>query len=644
MDNYRDLYDAQERVLAKIIADPSKAIGQWYVYPDRLPTRRFSGFQNRDQESFLRGAFVIGQNVMFGGDSLPTLRSGYEVIGTEAVNATPVTRAWVFETRNGAQFELKAYDTFIDYYLRGTSTAFARLKGGFTANLEFGYANIGETGGDFHSFFCNGVDAWFQFNGAYANIASTTINTIVLDNTVALSGFYSAAGFVIINGTAYEYTGTSGSTLTGVTTDPRGEANGSLVVQQPRAVSFTNGPAVSKVMMAHDGRIHARSDLKKSVWNYSKLDNPDDWTTGALDGDAGTKDIEFSGPITAFSKLNNAAICLKERLLKLLFFNQVGDRVDSPYYQTLVPADDKSTTLGAINQRSTFSTPLGLVFVTPDKRMVLLTGVTDNNQPQYVFLSDTIQPLFTAGDHTGASGICVDNIVWYAFKSSADVSSPDTVIRGDLTRQSYNTNGQVIPIQWDAPFVGWNVNDWTAVFNSDESRNEVHFHSSLNSNTYRVIDTKTDATNSFTGIIRTWAENFDFPGLRKRLDYAYVEVQMNSNTELLCTILYDEDGVTQQTEFNLSGDDTANEFGITVYNPFGASRFGSQKFGSNDTLPRMAVYRFILELDPNIYFYNLSMQFGVDEQNNDFKVIRYGWRIAEIEQALPLTLLKTSSN
>lgn len=637
------------REFPEIKVDMAKNRRQWFVFPDQLSGGKFSGFRNDNDASQLRGSFVVGQNVKFSGNGLPATRDGYEVMGTEASDVTPVQRAWTFETRGGDIFELKSYATSVYYWLQGTSTEWALLKSGFTTTLEFGYGNIGEAGGEFHSFFCNGTDDWQQFNGANAVISSTTANSITKtgSGTWTASGFYagSANAFVIIGSTVYNYTGGEGTTtLTGVTPNPTGEANGSLVVQSPRALDGTAPTAdlanfVGRVIEAHDGRLHVGLSSRQSTWNYSKLNNPDDFTTGSSDGDGGTKDIEFSGGVTAFGKLNNAILCYKKRNIKMLNYVQSGSLIDVPKYTTLVPADDKSTTIGAVNQRSTFSTPYGMVSVTTDKRMILLTGVTQNEQPQYVVLSTPIQSIFDDGVHDDASGICVNNIVWYAFKSDINSTYNDVVVRGDLTQQSTDSEGRTTPILWDTPYVGWNVKDWTAVYNATDGETEVHWHSSISSNSYRVTplsntdNPQSGQDGSFTTTIRSWAEQFGAPHKQKRITNGFIEVRMSENTEMTATLLYDEDGTTQQTEKTLSGSSADHKFTKVTYNPFGASAFGSVQFGSNpaaDDLPR---YRYFLEINPNIYFFNVSLQLSTSGAAQNWEIVRWGIELAEaVEQ------------
>ena len=89
--------------------------------------------------------------------------------------------------------------------------------------------------------FVNGTDDMGMWNGGFGLISSTTINTIVLDRTITASMITAASGSVVVNGTTYAYTGSSGSTLTGVSPDPTGEAATSGVLQV--VTTSSNTPA-----------------------------------------------------------------------------------------------------------------------------------------------------------------------------------------------------------------------------------------------------------------------------------------------------------------------------------------------------------------------------------------------------------------
>lgn len=622
----------------QIKVDESTDMNKWVCFPDSLPNGIYKGFENRLDASQNRGAFVVGQNVKFGNINLPSLRNGYVPVGSEDTGVLPVKRAWVFETRAGVQFELKAFGTKLYYWLKGVSTDWSLLKDGFTSGLEFGYGNLGKTAdATSHTWFCNGTENWYRWNGAYTFVSGVTINTISKSSgTWTAEGFYAATKKVVIKGVEYSYTGGEGTdTLTGVTPDPvaNGVMAGDLVVQAPDEMTGLSA-VKGQVACAHDSRLHARLESKPSVWNFSKLDDPGDWTVASpdADGNAGSKEIEFGGPLVGYAKLNKAVIAFKKRLIKMLTFEQSSSRIDVSTYATLLPADDKGITLGATNQKSTISTPLGVVFITPDKKLVLLSGITANNEPQYLVLSDPVQPIFDKGVFDEASAICVDNTVWLAFKADVNSATNDTVMRGDLTRQSIDSNGRILPVRWDTPYVGWFVNDWTTVYDEDQGKYVVHFHSSVNSATYEVTEDKTDNTSGFGATVRTWAENFGAPQHQKRVDEIYLELRMKQNTEILCTILFDEDGVTGQHEVTLKGDSASYRFDNTTYNPIGATPFGSTKLGSQLDDSGYDTYRFNIELNPNIYFFTISIQLSVDGQGQDFELIRHAFSLAEVKK------------
>jgi hypothetical protein len=182
-------------------------------------------------------------------------------------------------------------------------------------------------------------------------------------------------------------------------------ASGDVVAQLPELMSGLNDFRGS-VGMAHDGRIHARLEKKKSVSNYSKLDNPDDWTQGSTDGDGGGKELEQGGPVTAYGRDESKIYIFKKRQIKTLEFKEAGTQIDVPVWKTLKPTDDKSSTVGAINQKSTFSSPNGVIFVTEDKEMLHLTRDKNIDYPQLICISDDIRHTFHAGVHDKPAVLC----------------------------------------------------------------------------------------------------------------------------------------------------------------------------------------------------------------------------------------------
>ena len=82
----------------------------------------------------------------------------------------------------------------------------------------------------------------------------------------------------------------------------------------------------------------------------------------------------------------------------------------------------------------------------------------------------------------------------------------------------------------------------------------------------------------------------------------------------------------------MQGTDTENLVQGALYNPFGASSFGSQRIGSNEQQEELKRYIYELEIKPNTRFWALSLQISGDEENNDYELIRYGFRVAQYIQ------------
>ena len=596
-----------------------KEINKFFIFPDLLPGGKMGGFHTRDDITQMRGFYPIGQNMKMTDSRTMTNRDGFQLVGTtEGTAVTPIKRAWVFERRDGVQIEMRAYDTKLEARVVGVMTDFELLKGGFTAALEFAYGVI--SGSSLTTSFvqyCNGTDDIQRWTGVYGMYASDNgSNTITIEGSTSLADLgFTATGTIIIGEAEITYTGLSSQTFTGCSAVPSSPTVGDIIFQSPITTGFT-AELNYQVGIAHDGRMHGRNDEndRQSVALYSKLDDPFNWTTGAIDGDGGAKEIEQGGPITAFGKFGKTLLIFKRRLIKTLEFVSNSNRIDVPKYNTLKPADDKSTTVGAIGQKSTFHGPNAVYFVTDDKELLELNFNANITFPELISISDAIRPTFQAGVHDDAAGIVYESKVFYAYKQDENSSYNDTVIVFDLVRR-----------EWWPPIVGWNVSDWTI------TNGKLHWHSATGPNTYEVITQKTDAGEGFTSTLRTWSEHFDFPYLQKTAGYVYLEIYMTEGTEVTAAILYDEDGYSGQETYILRADEDTNmKFNANEYNPFGFSAFGTQRFGSNPDVSGAKKYRYLLELKGNIEFYTIALQLSSDQVGAIFEPVRFGWFLKDM--------------
>lgn len=618
----------------KQVPNQSLDVNKWFIFPDSLNKEnsgRFIGFMTKDDITQVPGGFPVGQNVIFTPSRTPTPRVGSTIVGTAIVAETPIKRAWNFQRRDGVEIEMKTYGTGVYFLINGVMSDYYLLKGGFTSGLEFCYAVISQSS-DVNSrvMFCNGTEDWYKWTGLYGLYASDNgSDQITISGTTSLADLgFPASGTIGYKGTAITYSGISGQTFTGCSAVPSAMAAvvGDILVDYPVAVSGS-GILKSSVCGVFDGRIHARNEIKKSVALYSKLDDPGNWTAGSSDGDGGAKEIEQGGPINAFVSDEKQVYILKDRLIKTLSFIASGTRIDVPSYGTPKPSNDKSTTVGGIGQKSSFAGPNGVFFVTTDKQLLYLYRQDFKDYPQQMNIADNISPTFEAGVHDEAAGIVYNSKVYYAYKQDSHSSYNDTVIIYDL-----------LTGLWSTPIVGWNVSDWTVI------NGKLRYHSSINPDTYELTDDKIDGEFTFGTTLRTWNETFGSAENQKRAGYAMIEIYLQENSEITATILYDENGYRGQEEFTLNGSATRFRLGTATYNPFGASAFGEERFGSNSNLSGMNKYRFFLELKSNIEFYNLALQLSTNNQNCNYELIRFGIYITQVLQLTDINLMIAPEN
>ena len=247
-------------------------------------------------------------------------RLGVDIVGSNAnTHTTGIKSLYCFGKADGNYVLLRSGTTWLEWY-DSVSDKWQTLVASLASGLRFGFAPFNLTNLttiDNNLVFCNGTNNYSEWNGAIGNVSSTTVNTIVLTGSITLANLgFSTTGSVIINGTAYAYTGLSSQTFTGVTGDPTGEANGSGVAQIP---DITTHSALPKGNILHSamGRVWNSKDSAVRV-AYSQSLVHTNFTSGDNYGDPGIEDFpEGDGPvynITSKSYQNsNKVIIWKEK-------------------------------------------------------------------------------------------------------------------------------------------------------------------------------------------------------------------------------------------------------------------------------------------------------------------------------------------
>lgn len=298
--------------------------------------------------------------------------------------------------------------------------------------------------------FVNGTADMGMWNGGFGLISSTTVNTIVLDRTITASMLTSASGSVVVNGTTYAYTGSSGSTLTGVTPDPTGEANGSGVLQA--VTTSSNTPASGfladfiKVInnQAYVGSYTSRLIYISSSTDYTNYTVPSPTVAGSpelvtLDGAGKGIGVRQGTAYVSFGSGSWASISFSDIT--------VGTTLTR---KTTV--DVKPVAVGQAAYAHEFIDTVGdnIVYLAQDQQVRYLGSANTSFTTVYPSLSQEIATELSAETFTGGSLTSIGEFIYITAPNSGKV-----YLRQERTRLS-NEGIVVAERLWHSPFI-WNL-------------------------------------------------------------------------------------------------------------------------------------------------------------------------------------------
>ena len=206
---------------------------------------RFLGYNSTLDKTKLDRRFLIrgSKNVYKKLSGTIAVRPGLKRRGTADDTEAGVKSSWEWDASTGETRVLRVCNSKLqvesDILTSGTYVWYDLMTALTKTRFVFDTVWDNTVKRDF-AVFVKGDTNLHKWSGGMGLIASTTANTIVLTSDAATLGF-DTSGTVIVNGTTYTYSGVTTVTLTGVTTDPRGEANGSVVLAG--VVTNANTPA-----------------------------------------------------------------------------------------------------------------------------------------------------------------------------------------------------------------------------------------------------------------------------------------------------------------------------------------------------------------------------------------------------------------
>lgn len=316
----------------------------------------------------------------------------------------------------------------------------------------------------------------FRWEGGIGVTASYTSNTIVMTATVASQGFNPTAGSVTVNGTTYTYSGSSGSTLTGVNPDPSGEPAGSVVLSAVitnatvPAATFTND-WVSQV----GNRLHVGSYTSRLVY----ISAQDDY----LDYSVPTPRLPGSPELLTLDSLSKG---MGVRQGQAHIFGGTSDLYIVAYQAITVGAvlteqttvNKKALALLESAIRQEFIDMIGddLIWLSQNQELKTYGTYRNLNEPVFPTLSLPVKTDLQAEDFTGGALRAVGEFVYLTAPNNGRVwlYQIRTIVNelGNVSKERL----------WHSPFI-WNTSR-IAVINDVE-----YGHSNANPAVYQLWDT-----------------------------------------------------------------------------------------------------------------------------------------------------------
>lgn len=558
------------------MADSSKAKNFEFNLIGNIPGTAWNGYNSaNDKTAVAENIYVQGSlNVYKKLNGNIATRPGQKRLGAANAVHSAVASEFVWNTSWGATFTLAISDNTLWVI---ADHIWYPLKTGLTATRYVFDKWWDDANKKDVALFVHGNSDMEKWDGGFALIASTTINTITLDRTV-LASLLPASGTVIINGTTYTYTGSAGSTLTGVTGDPTGEANGSGVLQP--VVTTPNTPSAgfnNDFIKVINNQVYVGSYTSRLCY----ISANDDYTNYVVPTPRAAGDPEL---LTLDSTLNgigvkngNAWISIGTGEWAEVQFNDVTVGATLTQ-QTLVDVKPVAKLAGALAHEFIANDGNNLIYLAKDQQLRTVGDFNNSFVNAYPSLSQEISTELSRENFTNGSLKCIGDFTY--------ITAPTT---GKTylyqVRQSVDANNQVVVERlWHAPFV-WNA---TRI---DEIDGVVVAFSNANPQIYQVWDTDqfhddspSDEPLPYTCVfalsyntLRTEA-GYRRQGLQS-FDKVFSEGYITRGSLLNLTINYNYQGATNQITVPINRYDRPAYLFTTAVGSLGDSSLGEKPLG-----------------------------------------------------------------
>jgi hypothetical protein len=568
-------------------------------------TKEFKGYISKKDITNIDNKYLVSpsKNTYINDGEKISSRPGFELLGASNSAATPIKFSDTWYTSTGTEIPLRSYDDELEFLLNGTWT---RVKNGWSSVVFRGTTWWDNTEKLDRYIFVNGDSNLYSWNGAYATIASTTANTITKTGTTTWGEdrfFTTANKTVVINGTEYTYTGGEGTTtLTGVTPNPTGEANGSLVLQ--KVVTTSNKPSSgfkNNVIGVLNNQIYVGDYTKRQVY-ISKNSNFTDFAFSSprLPGEGAL--LTPDSPPVAFNALEDEMYvgAGKSEWYKITFKLSADLQNESVEIKKVNTAPLQ----GPLSTSSATRIKNDIVFVTNEPTLDTLGRIQNVENVQSVPISDDIKNDFDVYDFSSGA-----SVQYYKNQVFLTIPSSSVVLIYDLQNKFWQP-------PWQMAISSFSIIDGQLIG-----------HSSVVAESYTLLTGNNDNGNPIDASAYFAYFSGSERALLKTMDEYYTEGYIGLGTTLNVVLKYDFGGFTTTIQKEIEGSDSGLLYQVSSDGSLGKQPFGSNPLGSTvDSaldIPKFRVFHELLRND----FYEVQVVYGSNQTDAKWELLAHGGNI-----------------
>lgn len=602
--------------------------------PKWINTTKFGSMNSlRNATELGKGECAYSLNSNLGSSSQAAPMPGYSLFGNQENAAHAIVRKYTYIKGDGVEIMLQVRDDATNYILEylnkedtrnsadgewsileGSLTRSRTLSDGTTKLADFGFAPFNDTGTD-QLVYGNAVETRRIWNGAFGKIGSTTATTIVLNgSTTASARGFTSTGSVIVDGTAYAYTGLSTNTLTGVTPNPTGEDDGAGVAQK---VDSTTLSALdnSSILLSTQSRLFQAG--MTATPNQVTFCDIGDLTSesGANPSDGGFEDFpQMNGDITALSYIDNWILVFSKK--KIIAF-----KFDFPTATTRTVLRKDIADEGCSNQKAIRKMGDQVWYITPNGGLKYIAQISDQGVFNVTDLTDGVRPTIKkfVWDEACLEYLTKDRVWFMSGKSDDDQTVNNMGINVWMSR---NDKGRLA--------VNLGLHDWY-IADMCIYQGNLYFGSGLQSDNFKALDGYSKNGAPYKWVRTERIETFGEPWMRKIASHIGILGAISSGTKLKIRIKYGINGSVSTQEMEINGTDSDYVVQQQL-NVLGGFALGTEPLGGTvDDIGDLNPFEVIFPL-PTIYARNLQVEFETEDSGQQVVVDYYALYIDNAKQ------------